>query len=600
MTFRTRTAPKPTRRRVRRNDSRRAIYITITFTLAIASALSLLGGVAFASYYTDHGAPIESVNGEAISKDAVKDRANLDFARSDRLNADYLTLRNQGKLTTTEYGNLQQTIANDQSASTIYTNALSELTAEAQLRQYAAKNGIVITDQMVDAQIKTDSTLAEVREVNIIGVAPEPTPPAFAPSAADDAVAETKAKGFLAEVQGGKAWDDVATEAHSATANQAGSIGPLGLVPREALNVDPDLADAIFALAKPNDVTAIFKGVDGAYRFATVTNIVPAYYDTDWQSSIEAKSSGDQFRALARAEATQKAVQDSIEAKYISGPTVQRNVLEIAIGAGYATPGNGDEVKIAMMVFSPNHDFNGAPSIATTDPAWTDAKARADQAVATLKADPSKFATMAADSTVNDDTHFNADGGSLPWLAREWYDASLKDGTTTALGLTNVEAAIFAPGLTDGTILDPIQEPTEGYMVVEFQGRRPAPAQRIAEAALKINSGVDFATEVKAQSEAVDTSTGGNLGWVSPYMLSKAQQDAIWATPIGGVTNVVDDNGYYLFKVLGEETRTPDAAQQAKLKKVVYQRWVSDFTATALIWQDTAAVAALTPASPTP
>jgi len=96
---------------------------------------------------------------------------------------------------------------------------------------------------------------------------------------------------------------------------------------------------------------------------------------------------------------------------------------------------------------------------------------------------------------------------------------------------------------------------------------------------------VDFATEVKAQSEAVDTSTGGNLGWVSPYMLSKAQQRRNLVDPIGSVTNVVDDNGYYLFKVLGEETRTPDAAQQAKLKKVVYQRWVSDFTATALIWQ---------------
>src|ERR1035437_6420785 len=106
MTFHTRMAPKPTRRRVRRSDTRRAIYVTLAFTLAIASAISLMGGVFLASYYTDHGAPIAAVSGEAISKDAVRDRAHLDFARSERLNADYLTLRNQGQLTSEENPNL--------------------------------------------------------------------------------------------------------------------------------------------------------------------------------------------------------------------------------------------------------------------------------------------------------------------------------------------------------------------------------------------------------------------------------------------------------------------------------------------------------------
>ena len=44
------------------------------------------------------------------------------------------------------------------------------------------------------------------------------------------------------------------------------------------------------------------------------------------------------------------------------------------------------------------------------------------------------------------------------------------------------------------------------------------------------------------------------------------------------------DNGYYLYKVLAEQTRTPDAAQQAKLKKVVFQHWLTEFQANALIW----------------
>jgi len=69
MTFHTRAAPKPTRRRTRRDDTRRAIYITLSFTLAIAAALSLLGGVFAASWYSDHLAPIGAVSGEVISKD---------------------------------------------------------------------------------------------------------------------------------------------------------------------------------------------------------------------------------------------------------------------------------------------------------------------------------------------------------------------------------------------------------------------------------------------------------------------------------------------------------------------------------------------------
>ena len=89
MTFRTRTAPKATRRRTRRSDTRRSVYITLSFSLAIVSALSLMGGVFVASYYQDHGAPVAAVSGEGISKDAVKDRTAVDLARFQRQIADY-------------------------------------------------------------------------------------------------------------------------------------------------------------------------------------------------------------------------------------------------------------------------------------------------------------------------------------------------------------------------------------------------------------------------------------------------------------------------------------------------------------------------------
>lgn len=595
MTFRTRTAPKPTRRRARRDDNRRTIYMTLSFTLAIVAALSLMGGVFVAGYYADHGASIAAVNGEVISKDAVRDRASLNLAIYARQIADYTTLRNQGKITTDEYTTLTNTIQSNESLSTIYSSSLTQLIDESEIRQYAAKNNIAVTDQMVTDQVRTDSTIDEMRHVKIIGVTPEPTPPSSAVTSTDITNALTKIQGYLNEVKGGKAWDDVATEANSASTGT--SVGDIGLVTKSSLQVDPDIADAIFALAKPNDMTTIFKGTDGTYRFATVSSIVPAYVDADWQNSIGTASNAGLYQAYARAEATQKAVQTAIEAKYISGATVQRQVLEIAVAPGYGQPGNGDEVKISMIVFAPGHSESNAANVPTTDSSWTDAKARADAAVAKLRADPSQFAKMAADTTVNDDQYWNSSGGSVPWIPADLFNAQTTAGST-GLGLTNVAQFVFAPGLATGAILDPIQEPSQGYVVVLYQGRRAAPDQRIADDLLQINSGVDFATVAKQSSESADASTGGDLGWVSPYMLTADQQAAIFQTPVGRVSNIVNGNGYYLYKIIDQQTRTPDAAQQAKLKKVVFPRWLSELQANSLVWQDTAAVTALAPATP--
>jgi hypothetical protein len=345
-------------------------------------------------------------------------------------------------------------------------------------------------------------------------------------------------------------------------------------------------------------MTAIIKGSDGVFRFATVTEIVPAFTDANWQTSVAAAANGDDYKAFARAEATQKAVQASIEAKYITGPTAQRHVVEIAVPAGYGQPGNGDEVKIRIMVFAPNHDQTNAANVATTDAAWTDAKNRATAALATLKADPSKFDSMAKDTTVNDDKYWDTSGGSIPWIPSDLFNATTAS-QQTGLGMTAVQAAVFAAGLAPGTILDPIQETTQGYVIVQFQGRRPAPDLRIAEAQFALNSGADFADEAKNASEAVDAPTGGDLGWVSKYQLASVQEQAVFSTPVGHVSNMVSNNGYFIYKVLEEQTRTADAAQQAKLKNVVFQRWLAELQGNALVWKDATALSAMAP-SPTP
>ncbi|MGZ6314662.1 MAG: peptidylprolyl isomerase [Candidatus Limnocylindrales bacterium] len=593
MTVRTRYAPKPTRRRTRRDDTRRAVLVTVSFVAAIAVAFSLFAGVFVASYYSDHAAAVGSVNGEAISKDAVRDRVALNLSRDKRIVQNYNVLRNQGKVTQDEYTAMSSGPNNDMTSTTQYSDSLQQLTRDATLRQYASKHGITVSDQQVKDQIKTDSTIPEMRHVMVIGVDPKPTPPADAPTAEEVQIALVKAQGYITEIKAGtKKWADVAKEAAGSSATQ-----DIGVITKDNLGqtLEPGLVDAIFNLANVNDITAPFKGLDGLYRIATITSIVAPYVDSGWERAI----SGD-YQGYARAEALQKAVKDSIDKQYIDTPTVQRHVQEIYISPGYGQPGNGDEVKISMMVFAPSHDATNAGNVATTDPAWAEAKTRADAAVATLRADPSKFATMAADTTVNDETIFRNNGCSLPWIPADIFNAHTANGQT-GLGLTSVSAAVFALTNKPNTILDPVQEPSQGYVVVKFEGRRAAPDQRIADVQLELATGADFTTMVKQESAAGNATDGGDLGWVSRYMLGTDQENAIFSTPIGGVSQVVSDtNGYTIYKVIEEQTRLPDAATTARLRTVVFQRWLSDLQANTNVWTDQAGLTAISPASPTP
>jgi parvulin-like peptidyl-prolyl isomerase len=603
MTFRARTVPKPTRRRTRRSDTRRAIYITIAFSFAIAAALSLMGGVFVASYYQAHGAPIASVNGEGISKDALNTRIALNKALYDRRLVEDQTERNQGKITTDEYSALESTIASN--LSSVTTDSLNQMLAEAAVRQYAAKNSIAVTDQQVDAQIKKDSVREEMRHIKIISVPIEATPPATSPTQADADKALATAQGYLKEIQGGKKWDDVAAEADVKQMSTNSGGGDLGLNLKDSLTIDPDLADAVFGLAKAGDITPIMKGADGSERFATVTTIVPAWTDSDWESVVNAAAGSGAYRDFARNEAIKQAVQDAVEAKYVSGSTDQRQVKEIATRIGFGQATNGDEVKVSFMIFAPGHSTAKATTDTdTTDAAWTDALNRAKAAVATLRADPSKFSTMAKDANTNDDSNFRSFGGDIPWIPSDWFNVTTQQDpktgqTSNGLGLVKVQAAVFADGLTPGTIFDPILEASNGYVVVLFQGRRPAPDQRIANAAWMVNNGTDFATVARTISESSDALTGGDLGWVSPYMLNTAQQQAIYSTPVGRMTNIVStSNGFYLYQVTQAATRVADAGQQAKLKKVVFQTWLSELQSNTLVWKDTAAVSALASATP--
>jgi hypothetical protein len=599
MTFRTRTTAKPTRRRAQHDDTRRALLINLSFGFSVLAAFAVLGGIAFSGYYSGHFVVIGSVNGQSITKDDVSARAAVNLARYEREIEDYGQLRNQGKVTSTEYGTVVQGIKTNEAQATLYSDALNQLTQEAMLEQYAGQHGITITDKQVDDQIVADGTLDEQRHVMVIGVSPTPTPPASVPTAAEIQAAQTQAQQYHDDIASGKqTWDAAAKASNAGNVGSSGTTGDLFLSTKKALKLDPALVDAIFSLKAVNDLTDVIKCADGLYRFATVTEITPTFADSDWHTSISSNANDGAYRTAARAEAIQIQIKSSIEAQYATGPSDQRHVLEIGVSAGYGAAGAGDEVKMEMMLFAPSHGTVDPSTLdPASDPAWAEAKTRADAAVAALKKDITQFATLEKDTTNNDDQQWTTSAGELPWLPQSIFagDATQQQG----LGMTATGTALFAAGLTPNTVVGPIQETTMGYVVAVFEGRRPEPAQRVSDAMLRIASGTPFATEVVTSSEAIDAVSGGDLGWVTHYSLSQDLEDAIFQTPVGGISRTVLSGGYYwIFKVTeAQKDRTPTAAEATELKTKVFNTWITDITNHTNIWTDQTGLTSLYPAA---
>jgi hypothetical protein len=164
--------------------------------------------------------------------------------------------------------------------------------------------------------------------------------------------------------------------------------------------------------------------------------------------------------------------------------------------------------------------------------------------------------------------------------------------------MTATGTALFADGLTPNTVVGPVLETAMGYVVAVFEGRRSEPAQRISNAMLRLASGTPFETEVATTSEAIDATKGGDMGWITRYSLSQDLEDAIFQTPVGGVSRTVQSGGYYwIFKVVDEQTRTPTADEATELKTMVFSTWLTDLTNHTNIWTDQTGLTSLYPAA---
>jgi hypothetical protein len=269
------------------------------------------------------------------------------------------------------------------------------------------------------------------------------------------------------------------------------------------------------------------------------------------------------YRSLVQAEVVRQALEDKVVAD-ASKPGPQRHVLEISIKAPTTTL-TSKAIKVRHILFAPKHDATGASAVPSNDPSWSAAQLAAQAEYDKLKADPSQFDALARkDSDEQAAQGDTGTGGKLPYFDEtSQIDPAFAD-------------AILKDGLKPGDLLPPVRS-SFGWHVIQVM-YRPPDIDQMKKLRDQANGGTDFSQLARDNSEGSEASKGGDLGFVAQAQLDARLSRAIFATPVGQVSDIVEipKVGTFLFKVLAEETRTPDSTQLTLLKQRAFTNWYGE------------------------
>ena len=552
MTYRARPVAKRRRSAGWDSDERRTALINGGFILAIVASLLILVGYGGWSWYSDHFGTAATVDGATITRDQLRTQIAIDTFRMKYAEHRLQDLVTAGHITQQQAA--QQLSYIDQQLSSVGSISLENLIDASLQAKLAGNDGITVSDAEVDAQVTKDATLVEQRHVWMIEVEPQVDPTSGQVGDAQKAAAKQKAEDALAQLKAGKAWDDVAKTVSTATS--AAQAGDLGWLPQDS-GYDTGFMTAVFAaqLTTPTDVVV---GTDGTARIGRVTEITPATVDQAYSVKLQdAGISLADYRAAAKAEVVTSKLTDKVVAD-LSKPGLQRHVLQIFLPESQAIP---ESVKVREILFAPNHDPAGAKNLDPNDPAWQAAKDAAFAAYHDLQLDPSKFDLYAR--TKSDDSGTKDLGGKMPYADRQTsLDPAFGD-------------AIFQQGLRPGEILAPVKS-SFGWHVIQFMHTYGNGDEAfLTDLQTRANAGIDFAALARDNGEGPEAKDGGDIGWVVKGQLDPQKEDAIFSTAVGSVSDplAIQGQGVYLFKVVAEETRTPDADQIATFKTSGFSNW---------------------------
>lgn len=557
MTFRARPIVKRVQRPSWDSRDRRNFYLNLGFGLAVLAAVVILGAAVAFSYYNDHLRPVGSVDGQAITRDELRERVDIELWRLDLTQRRIQTHLVAGRLTPAQ-AEVQTQIV-DQQRQAIFASSLERIIDNRIQARLATEEGVTVSDADVDGRLIEEATTDEARHSWQIEVAPEISGDAAAPTQEQVDAARTRIEAALADIKAGKSWEDVARTVSTDTSTAA-QAGDLGWLTKDEPQTDEAFLSALFTV-EPNTPTEIVEGADGIFRIGRVTEIEAESVDETYTETL-ANDGIDlaKYRAVVRGDVIRTKLEDKIVAD-ASKPAPQRQTSELYLSE--ATVDLPDEaVKVRHILFSPKDDPEAASNgdIPDDDPSWGQAKLDADAAYARLRSDVDLFDSLARE--VSDEQSARGPEGTGGLL--EAYVS------TDSSYVETFSKPILDATPRDGQLLAPIK--TEfGYHVVQVLNHAPD----LARIKQQVDGGADFAQLAREFSEGTEAGRGGDLGWVARGQLDKRLIDAIFAAPVGGTSDIVtvENDGGYLYFVAAEEERTPEGRQLEEIRSRVFTDW---------------------------
>ncbi len=573
MTLRARPTTKPASRSRRPGDDhRRNLYLNIGFGAVVLVAVLLFAGAAFSGWYADHLAAAATVNGVSITKDQVAQRIAIENFRINQLDAQIRAKAAAGKMAASDAQSFSSSL--DQAKQQVATNAIGYEIGSELIRQLAAKRGIAITDADINAMVAEDGTVPESRHTYVITVKPEVSTGATEATDAQKQAAKDKAGKLLADLKGGKSWEDV-VKASGDTAAATGN-GDLYFIDKGTTSPDKAFVDAVFALAAAPAYTEVIEGSDGAFRIGRMTEISAAVPDPNFTQKISAAGVDvNAYRNVDRARISRDRIEAQLLAEVVDNASDQRKAATIIVdnNAGEAAPAGA--VLARQILYSPNDAPSAAAALKADDPAWTKAKQEADDAYGKLTAGTARFVDLAQKS--DDSTSAGTNG----FLDFQWKD---KSGSTLDPAVAN---AIFTPGVTAGQPLAPIKG-ADGWYVVQVVFVVKDVTTDSPESYVKMvhdlaaKPGTDIAKLAGDYSVDSTAAKGGDMGWIAKYQVDKDTETELFALQKGAASAATDytaADGTSIFSrffvVTDVQTRKPDAAQAQTLRDSAFNNWYS-------------------------
>jgi parvulin-like peptidyl-prolyl isomerase len=568
MTFRA----KPVVRRSRNpldSPDRRTLLTNVAFAAVIVAAILILVVALGFNWYTEHLAPVGSVNGQTVTKDQFNDRLAIERWRIQEQTRRIQNLVASGRMTEAQASSAGQIL--ESQAQQLESLALERIIDNRIQADLAVQEGITVTDADIDAKLVEEATTPAGRHLWVIEVAPVISDGALASTPAQEAEARTKANNARADIEGGQKWEDVAKSVSTnvATRDQGGDLGWVGADDR---TLDEALVKAAYEL-EPDGMTEVIMGEDGIFRFGRVTEIQDAKVDELFQTKMQNEGVDvAKYREVVRGDVVRTKLEDKIVAD-VSKPGPQRQVSTLFIpSADVEVPETA--VKVRHILYSPNDSVPspGASPLPTDDPAWQRAQEEAQAAYEKLKANPELFDEMAR--TESDETAAlgaSGSGGKLPGYIAP-------DDTNY---VPEFVEAVSKPGLQDGQVLEPFRTDF-GWHVVQILYHPPDLAE-MEKLKQEADSGADFAQLAREFSEDQNTAgSGGDLGWIAKGQLDQRYIDSIFGAPVGKTGEIVTvadggrEDGLHLFKVFKEEERTPEGRQLDDLRANAFGDWYTE------------------------